>query len=265
MGLFLPAATHTLAAQAGYAFANQLLSDVLTQAQKQDFLKHFACLRAITHRQAKTHEDCQVKQAETALRLYDYYLSSLQMPANEKSLKDKEKWSVVEANAQNAMRLKHMSYSTEKTYLMWLRSFYGFISGKNPDKLTVSDMQQFLSYLAVERKVSSSTQNQALNALVFVYRHVLDKHIGDDELNAIRTIYKRRLPIVLTTREVHSLFDTLSGIYRLMAMLIYECGLRLQECLSLRTTKLAAAMKRSGIAVRCSALLGDLLPSFNIQ
>ena len=57
----LPAATHTLAAQAGYAFANQLLSDVLTQAQKQDFLKHFACLRAITHRQAKTHEDWQYK------------------------------------------------------------------------------------------------------------------------------------------------------------------------------------------------------------
>jgi len=207
-----------------YAFINQPLSDVLTQTQKQDFLKHFA----------KTHEDWQVKQAETALRLYDYYLSLLQTHANEKSIKDKEKWSVVVANAQNAMRLKHMAYSTEKTYLMWLRSFCGFISGKNPDKLTVSDMQQFLSYLAVERKVSSSTQNQALNALVFVYRHVLDKHIGDDELNAVRAIYKRRLPVVLTTREVHSLFDKLSGIHRLMAMLIYGCGLRLQECLSLR-------------------------------
>lgn len=184
---------------------------------------------------AKTHEDWQVKQAETALTLYDYYLSLLQTPANEKSIKDKEKWSVVVANnAQNAMRLKHMAYSTEKTYLMWLRSFCGFISGKNPDKLTVSDMQQFLSYLAVERKVSSSTQNQALNALVFVYCHVLDKHIGDDELNAVRAIYKRRLPVVLTTREVHSLFDKLSGIHRLMAMLIYGCGLKLQECLSLR-------------------------------
>lgn len=156
------------------------------------------------------------------------------MSAKEGSSENKGKWSVVETNVQNAMRLRHMSYSTEKTYLMWLRSFYGFIAGKNPDDLTVADMQQFLSYLAVERRVSTSTQNQALNALVFVYRHVLDKHIGDDELNAVRAIYKRRLPVVLTVKEVHSIFDKLSGINRLMAMLIYGCGLRLQECLSLR-------------------------------
>ncbi|MCL5420957.1 MAG: integron integrase, partial [Nitrospirae bacterium] len=135
---------------------------------------------------------------------------------------------------RNALRLRHMSYSTEKTYLMWLRSFTGFIAGKTPDDLTVADMQQFLSYLAVERKVSPSTQNQALNALVFVYRHVLDKIIGVDELNAVRAAYRRRLPVVLTVREAHSIFDKLSGIHRLMAMLIYGCGLRILECLSLR-------------------------------
>ncbi|MEW6676138.1 MAG: integron integrase [Nitrospirota bacterium] len=156
------------------------------------------------------------------------------MSAKEESLENKEKWSIVETKAQNAIRLRHMSYSTEKTYLMWLRSFYGFIGGKNPDDLAVADMQQFLSYLAVERKVSTSTQNQALNALVFIYRHVLDKRIGNDELNAVRAIYKRRLPVVLTVKEVHSIFDKLYGINRLMAMLIYGCGLRLQECLSLR-------------------------------
>jgi len=207
-----------------YAFVDQPLSDILTQVQKQNSLKHFA----------KNHEDWQVKQAEAALRLYDYYLSKLQLSVKEASCENKGKWSIVEANTQNAMRLRHMSYSTEKAYLMWLRSFYGFIGGKNPDDLTVADMQQFLSYLAVERKVSTSTQSQALNALVFVYRHVLDKHIGDDELNAVRAIYKRRLPVVLTIKEVHSIFDKLSGINRLMAMLIYGCGLRLQECLSLR-------------------------------
>lgn len=145
-----------------YAFVNQPLSNALTQGQKQDFLKHFA----------KNHEDWQVKQAEAALRLYDYYFSGLQTSAEEDSLENKEKWGIIEANTQNAMRLRHMSYSTEKTYLMWLRSFYGFISGKSPDELTAADMQRFLSYLAVKRKVSASTQNQALNALVFVYRHV---------------------------------------------------------------------------------------------
>jgi len=115
-----------------------------------------------------------------------------------------------------------------------VRSFYGFIAGKNPDDLTAEDMQRFLSYLAAERKVSTSNQNQALNALVFVYRHVLGKHVGDDELNAVRAIYKRRLPVVLTVREVHLIFDELSGIYCLMAKFIYGCGIRLQECLSLR-------------------------------
>jgi integron integrase len=206
-----------------YAFVNQPLSDVLTEGQKQEFLKQFA----------KNHEDWQVKQAEAAMRLYDYYLSGLQS-AKDGRLENKEKWSIVETKAHNAMRLRHMSYSTEKTYLMWLRSFCGFIAGKNPDDLTAADMQQFLSYLAIERKVSTSTQNQALNALVFVYRHVLDKMIGDDELNAVRAVYKRRLPVVLTVKEVHSIFDKLSGVNRLMAMLIYGCGLRLQECLSLR-------------------------------
>ena len=106
------------------------------------------------------------------------------------------------------IRQKGLAYSTEKTYIMWLHSFYGFIAGKNPDDLVVAD--------------------------VFVYRHVLDKHIGDNELNAVRAVYKRRLPVVLTAKEVHSIFDKLSGINRLMAMLIYGCGLRLQECLTLR-------------------------------
>lgn len=106
-----------------YAFVNQSISEALTQTQKQDFLKHFA----------KNHEDWQVKQAEAALRL--------QRSAKEESLESKEKWGVVEANTRNAMRLRHMSYSTEKTYLMWLRSFYGFLSGKCPDDLTAEDMR----------------------------------------------------------------------------------------------------------------------------
>lgn len=82
--------------------------------------------------------------------------------------------------------------------------------------------------------MSASTQNQALNALIFVYRHVLGKEIGEKELDAVRAIYKRRLPVVLTVKEVHAIFDHLSGVQRIMAMLTYGCGLRLTECLSLR-------------------------------
>lgn len=90
-----------------------------------------------------------------------------------------------------------------------------------------------MSHLAVEKRVSPSTQNQALNAIVFFYRHVLDKDI-EGEISAVRARQRRRLPVVLTAKEVNSLFDKITGIHRLMAMLIYGCELRLHECLGLR-------------------------------
>ncbi len=208
-----------------YSFLNESDSQVLNLEQKQNFLKHLS----------KTHEDWQVKQADNALRLYGYFLSSQQTAAATGGLQDASKeWDSLEVRTRDVLRLKHRSYSTEKTYITWLRAFKGFVEKKNPAHLTVMDIQNFLSSLAVERRVSPSTQNQALNAIIFFYRHVLEKNIGDEELNAVRAIQKRRLPVVLTVREVHAIFDRLSGIHRLMAMLIYGCGLRLYECVSLR-------------------------------
>ncbi|OGW65247.1 MAG: integrase [Nitrospirae bacterium RIFOXYA2_FULL_44_9] len=134
---------------------------------------------------------------------------------------------------REALKLRHRSYSTEKTYVMWLRQFQGFINGKQPQSLEGKDIQDFLSYLAVEKKVSASTQNQALNAVVFLYRHVFDKDI-QGEINAVRARQNRRLPVVLTVNEVEKIFSEMSGINKLMARLIYGCGLRLQECLQLR-------------------------------
>jgi len=96
-----------------------------------------------------------------------------------------------------------------------------------------NDLQDFLSHLAVEKNVSASTQNQALNALVFLYRNVLGKNT-ENELSAVRASTRRRLPIVLTPQEIERIFECLDGVPRLMAMLIYGCGLRLQECLRLR-------------------------------
>ena len=102
---------------------------------------------------------------------------------------------------REALRLRHRSLSTEKTYLIWFRSFRQFVGEKQPGELLGRDLQDFLSHLAVERKVSSSTQNQALNAIVFLYRHVLDKNI-DQELSAVRARQRRHLPVVLTLREI---------------------------------------------------------------
>ncbi|MEW6087750.1 MAG: integron integrase [bacterium] len=207
-----------------YNFLDSDLSNNINNEQKNQFLKHIS----------RNHEDWQIKQADNALRLYNYFLSSSQIISPPKPSGISKEWASLETKTRNILRLKHRSYSTEKTYIIWLQSFRKFIKDKPPSALETIDIQNFLSSLAVERKVSSSTQNQALNAIIFVYKYALEKDIGENELNAVRSSYKRKLPVVLTVKEVHSIFDFLSGTNRLMAMLIYGCGLRLQECLSLR-------------------------------
>ncbi len=207
-----------------YSFLNEADAKTFTLEQKQSFLKHLS----------KTHEDWQVKQADNALRIYSYFFSSQLKNSSETPLSAKEEWGLLETRAREALRLKQRSYSTEKTYITWLRAFRDFVNEQDPSHLSAVDIQNFLSSLAVERKVSPSTQNQALNALVFFYRHVLGIDIGDEELNAVRAAYKRRLPLVLSIKEVHAIFEHLTGVHRLMAMLIYGCGLRLQEGLTLR-------------------------------
>ena len=205
-----------------YSFLEVADTIPLRADQETQFLSHMA----------KSYEDWQVKQADAALRLYNFFLScQLKKPSTE-SAGDSE-WLSVEEKMRTAMRLRHLAYSTEKTYLLWLRSFRAFLKEKNPAQLMVTDLQDFLSHLAVEKNVSAATQNQALNALVFLYRNVLDKRI-DNELNAVRASGRRRLPLVLTTKEIERIFEYLDGVPRLMAMLVYGCGLRLQECLRLR-------------------------------
>ena len=208
----------------GYAFLDRPNSELLGPQSKQQFLEHLA----------KTHEDWQVKQAEHALRLYAYFLSSQQSEASSDDETANLAWIDLENRARKALRLRHRAYSTEKTYLTWLRSFRGFVKGRNPTSLTAGHIQDFLSHLAVEKLVSPSTHNQALNALIFVYRHALGKHIGERELDAVRATSKRRLPVVLTSKEVQGIFTHLPEHHRLMAKVIYGCGLRLTECLSLR-------------------------------
>ncbi|MEW6573661.1 MAG: integron integrase [Bacillota bacterium] len=205
-----------------YAFLDAPPAARLGSEQKKDFLAQIA----------KNREDWQVRQADAALRLYDYFLS--------RELKDSsltgnatEEWKAAEERMRKALRLRQRSYNTEKTYIMWLRGFRSFAADKPPSRLEGRDLQDFLSHLAVERRVSSATQNQALNAVVFFFRHVLEKDI-ENALSAVRARQRRRLPVVLTAKEVEMVFDRMTGVQRLMAMLTYGCGLRLQECLNLR-------------------------------
>jgi integron integrase len=212
-----------------YAFLDQSDKCLLSSGQIQYYLNHIS----------KTREDWQVQQADAALRLYGYYLSSEHKPIEDPvepdpSSETRGLWPALEKNTRDALRLRHRSYSTEKTYLSWLRAFGDHVNWKTPSDLSVTDMQNFLSSLAIERRVAPTTQNQALNALIFLYRHVLEKEPGPEEVNSVRALPKQRLPVVLSSLEIQSLFDRLQGTQRLMAMLIYGCGLRIKECLHLR-------------------------------
>ena len=131
------------------------------------------------------------------------------------------------------MRIRHMSPRTEKAYLRWMFRYHEFTGRRHPALLGAREVTDFLSHLATEEQVSASTQNQALAAILFLYRHVLELDLSwmDDIVRAKRT---RRLPVVLTRDEVHAILSSLADPYRLMASLLYGSGLRLLECCRLR-------------------------------
>ncbi len=134
---------------------------------------------------------------------------------------------------RTAIRVRHYSIRTERSYVRWIDRFvrfHGLYPAAEPGENVIS---AFLNHLAVNEKVSSSTQNQALCAIVFLYKHVLKKDLGnfDDLVWARRT---KHLPVVFTRDETRAVIGQLSGNYRLMALLLYGSGLRLMECLRLR-------------------------------
>lgn len=138
---------------------------------------------------------------------------------------------------REVIRTKHYSIRTEQSYVHWVKRFILFHDKRHPRELGEPDVGVFLTHLAVKRQVSPSTQNQALNALVFLYRYVLDRPLGDI-LDAVRAKRPARLPVVLSKPEVQALFQHLDGPYWLPACLLYGSGLRLMECLRLRVKDL---------------------------
>ncbi|GAB4337058.1 MAG: hypothetical protein Kow0037_19290 [Calditrichia bacterium] len=155
---------------------------------------------------SQNHEDWQIRQAENALRHYMYFLSTKPETANESTaLTHDGEWDQAIRRMQNTLRLKHRSYQTEKAYLFWVNDFRKFLGNKNPQQLIDADIQKFLSFLAVEKRVAASTQNQALNALIFFFRFLLKKQPAND-ITAVRSHRKKRLPVVLTPAEIQRVF-----------------------------------------------------------
>jgi len=134
---------------------------------------------------------------------------------------------------RGVLRFKHYSIRTEESYVEWIRRFILFHGKKHPGDMGEREITAFLTHLAVNRHVAASTQNQALSALLFLYKEVLKQDIGWLE-NVERVSRPPRLPVVFTKTEARAVLAYLEGEYRMMAELLYGSGLRLMECVRLR-------------------------------
>jgi integron integrase len=189
-------------------------------------------VRKFISKLSKYKEKWQIEQAKEAVELYRFYRDR---PSKDSTSTPsiKLKWEAISDDMVNIIRLRHLSLATERSYISWVRSFRHYLGSVLPSSLNESHLKSFLTYLAVERRVAASTQNQAFNALLFLYKNVLDKELKDVS-DGIRAKRKRYLPVVLSRQEIGNLFSHLSGINRLSGRVVYGCGLRLRECLKLR-------------------------------
>jgi integron integrase len=186
---------------------------------------------------SRKYENWQVQQAKKAISLY-FYFKTTRSPSNPNTdisipSEIHSDWKSVKEELVRLLRLRHRSFRTEKTYIGWVRRFSCYLNHKSCSDVTQQDLINYLSYLAVEKNVSASTQRQAFNGLLFVFRNVFGKEIKGLD-GTIRSGIKQRLPVVLSRKEISDIFHCLEDKYRFMAGIIYGGGLRLQECLMLR-------------------------------
>ena len=204
-------------------------------------LPHF-----INKLQDKKQSVQQQKQASDAVSLY--YEIALIHSSNHKSQgKNKETsstkkvglqlanadWTSVYNDLDSEIKIRHYSPKTLRAYRGWVRQFQNFTMSKDPGLLSSSEVKDFLTFLAVKRKVSASSQNQAFNALLFLFRHIIKKEFGDMK-DIPRAKRKPYIPVVLSRDEIDAITIPLSYPYDLVVKLLYGCGLRLFECMNLR-------------------------------
>jgi site-specific recombinase XerD len=142
-------------------------------------------------------------------------------------------WVKEYSTLEDEIRVRHYSRSTLRTYRGWVRKFQGFTKSKSLELLSSNDVKDYLTFLTVKRKVSSTTQNQAFNSLLFFYRHSLKKDFGKID-GVVRAKRKPYIPVVLSREEIDDILKQLDPPYDLVVKLLYGCGLRLFECLNLR-------------------------------
>jgi len=180
--------------------------------------------------------DWQIRQAGDAIRLYYFHYRGFK-PENLLAGKSFDFAPELLAEAKRLIRLKHYSYSTEKTYMQWIKRFLNYAkqTGRKQTsaELCTADCKNFLGYLALQEKVSASTQNQAFNAILFLFRYVLCKNMGN-MAETVRAKRGQKLPVVFSVEEVKQLLACLTGRDLLVAGLLYGSGLRLMELARMR-------------------------------
>jgi integron integrase len=220
---------------------------------------HDSLLHFIKKLQEKRQTQEQQKQASQAVSLYYVLLQAVSKEAEKRDIPlnplliegkakathpstskqddvvsgRKDSWKSAYAVLSDEIKIRHYSPKTLKTYSMWTREFQSFLNSKDTLSLSPCDVKEFLTHLAVKRKVLASTQNQAFNALLFFYRHVIKKDFGEHK-DIVRAKRKPYIPVVLSRKEIDVIIGNLHYPYSLVVKLLYGCGLRLFECLNLR-------------------------------
>src|SRR5437763_6826085 len=147
---------------------------------------------------------------------------------------------------RDVIRRKHYSIRTEQAYIEWIKQFILFHGKRHPGEMAEEEVAQFLTHLARDMNVAASTQNQALSALLFLYKEVLKHEIGWLE-KVERAKKPPKLPVVLSRSEVKQIFAQLHGVPKLMAGLLYGSGLRLMECVRLRVKDIDFALAQVSV------------------
>ena len=184
------------------------------------------------------------------------------MPRKPKKLLDR---------VRDTLRAMHYSYRTEQSYVQWIRRYILYHNKRHPAQMGVPEIEAFLTHLAVEQNVSASTQNQALSAILFLYRHVLKIEFPEKQFQIARARKPLRLPVVLTQTEVQRLLLFMEGTPKLVAQILYGSGLRISEALRLRIQDLDfethQILVRSGKGDkdRVTVLPQSLVPALEVQ
>jgi len=145
---------------------------------------------------------------------------------------------------RDALRVRHYSYRTEVTYTSWVRQFILFHNKRHPREMGETEINAFITHLVNDRNIAASTQNQAISAILFLYRHVLEIQLDETALIPIRPLKPKRVPTVLSKDEAKRVIAKMDGVYKLMAQIMYGSGLRLMEVMRLRVKDLDFANRQ---------------------